>query len=137
MEISLSKLPWQAQLGAFAVLAVAGIGTFEYLIVMDKRADIDARAHQLVSLKADIEKGQATARKLPEFKSQVGELEGRERQRHHRQRHHPETRIDRCGGALTESHAEIRRLRQRPRAQSHRERVNLHVFPGSRSSRAR
>ena len=77
MEISLSKLPWQAQLGAFVVLALAGIGAFEYLIVMDKRADIDARAHQLVSLKGDIEKGQATARKLPEFKSQVGELEGR------------------------------------------------------------
>src|SRR3989442_2520889 len=77
MEISLSKLPWQAQLGAFVVLALAGIGAFEYLIVMDKRADIDARAHQLVSLKGDIEKGQATARKLPEFKSQVGKLEGR------------------------------------------------------------
>src|SRR5436189_5661034 len=77
MDISLSKLPWQAQIGAFVVLAIAGVGAFEYLIVMDKRADIDGRAHQLVSLKADIEKGQATARKLPEFRSQVAELEGR------------------------------------------------------------
>src|SRR5207248_1726888 len=57
--------------------AAAGIGAFEYLIAMDKRADIDSRAQQLVSLRADIEKGQATARKLPEFRAQVGELEGR------------------------------------------------------------
>jgi type IV pilus assembly protein PilO len=77
MDISLSKLPWQAQIGAFVVLAVAGIGAFEYLIAMDKRADIDSRAQQLTSLRADIEKGQATARKLPEFRAQVSELEGR------------------------------------------------------------
>src|SRR5438445_10297793 len=77
MEISLSKLPWQAQLGAFVFLAAAGIGAFEYLIVMDRRADVDQRAGQLVALRNDIEKGQATARKLPEFRSQVAELEGR------------------------------------------------------------
>src|SRR5947207_8339443 len=77
MELSLSKLPWQAQIGAFVVLAAAGIGAFEYLIAMDKRADIDSRAQQLVSLRADMEKGQDTARKLPAFKAQVTELEGR------------------------------------------------------------
>jgi type IV pilus assembly protein PilO len=77
MDISLSKLPWQAQIGAFVVLAIGGIGAFEYLIAMDKRTDIDSRAQQLTSLRADIEKGQATARKLPEFRAQVNELEGR------------------------------------------------------------
>jgi len=77
MDISLSKLPWQAQIGAFVVLAAAGIGAFEYLIVMDKRADIDARAGQLRAIRADIEKGRAAERRLPEFKAQVGELEGR------------------------------------------------------------
>jgi type IV pilus assembly protein PilO len=77
MELSLSKLPWQAQIGAFVVLAAAGIGAFEYLIVMDKRADIDARESQLASLKKDIDKGVETAKKLPEFRSQVTELEGR------------------------------------------------------------
>ena len=77
MDISLSKLPWQAQIGAFVALAIAGIGAFEYLIVADKRADIDARAHQLTALRADVEKGRETAKKLPEFRSQVAELEGR------------------------------------------------------------
>jgi type IV pilus assembly protein PilO len=77
MEISLSKLPWQAQIGAFVALAIAGIASFEYFIVVDRRADIDGRATQLTSLRADIAKGQETARKLPEFRSQVAELEGR------------------------------------------------------------
>jgi len=77
MDISLSKLPWQAQIGAFVALAVAGIGAFIYYYEMPMRDDISQRRSQLASLKADIDKGQATARKLPEFKAQVGELEGR------------------------------------------------------------
>ena len=77
MEISLSKLPWQAQIGAFVALAVLLVGLFEYEYAMGTREEIDGRAQQLQSLRADIEKGQATARKLPEFKAQVTELEGR------------------------------------------------------------
>jgi type IV pilus assembly protein PilO len=77
MDISLSKLPWQAQIGAFVALAIAGIGGFIYYYEMPMRDDISQRQSQLTSLKGDIEKGQATARKLPEFKAQVGELEGR------------------------------------------------------------
>ena len=30
MEISLTKLPWYAQIGAFVVLALAGVGAFYY-----------------------------------------------------------------------------------------------------------
>src|SRR5437764_14631261 len=67
MDISLSKLPWQAQIGAFVALAVAGIGAFIYYYEMPMRDDIGQRRGQLTSLKADIDKGQATARKLPEF----------------------------------------------------------------------
>ncbi len=77
MDISLTKLPWQAQIGAFVLLAVAGVGGFIYYFEMPMRDDISQRENQLTSLKGDIEKGQATARKLPEFKAQVGELEGR------------------------------------------------------------
>src|SRR5436309_4825212 len=79
MDISLSKLPWQAQIGAFVLLACLGIGGFEYFTPwgMERRADIDARAGQLRAIRADIEKGRAAERKLPEFKAQVTELEGR------------------------------------------------------------
>src|SRR5512143_3096408 len=77
MEISLTKLPWYAQIGAFVVLAVAGCAAFYYYIEMPMRADMAARQTQLVSVRADITKGLATAKKLPEFRAQVADLETR------------------------------------------------------------
>jgi type IV pilus assembly protein PilO len=77
MKIILTKLPWHAQIGAFVVLAVAGCGAFYYYIEMPARADMASRQAQLVALRADITKGLATAKKLPEFRAQVAELESR------------------------------------------------------------
>src|SRR5438046_9739243 len=77
MEISLTKLPWYAQIGAFVALAVFGAGAFYYYYEMPAREDIASREVQLAGLTADITKGQNTARKLPEFKSKVRDLEAR------------------------------------------------------------
>jgi type IV pilus assembly protein PilO len=77
MEISLTKLPWYAQVGAFAVLAGIGGGAFYYYYEAPVRADMTARMTQLVALKADIVKGHATELQLPQFRSQVVDLEGR------------------------------------------------------------
>jgi type IV pilus assembly protein PilO len=77
MELSLTKLPWWAQIAAFVVLALGGCGAFFYYYEMPARADMASREVQLVALKADIAKGLATAKKLPEFRSQVTELENR------------------------------------------------------------
>jgi len=77
MDISLTKLPWYAQMGAFVVLAGAGVGAFYYYYEMPTRADMKSREQQLVALRADIAKGVNTAKKLPEFRAQVSELEGR------------------------------------------------------------
>src|SRR5256885_15491804 len=77
MELSLTKLPWYAQVGAFVALAVTGCGLFYYYYEMPAHADMEARQTQLVSLRADITKGLSTAKKLPEFRSQVGDLEAR------------------------------------------------------------
>src|SRR3982751_2508713 len=77
MQLTLTKLPWYAQLGAFVVLAIASCGTFYYYYEMPAHADMQARELQLVSLRADITKGLSTAKKLPEFRSQVGDLEAR------------------------------------------------------------
>ena len=77
MELTLTKLPWYAQVGAFVALAVAGCGLFYYYYEMPVKADMMSRQTQLVSLRADVAKGLNTAKKLPEFKSQVTELEGR------------------------------------------------------------
>jgi len=77
MELTLTKLPWYAQVGAFVALALGACGTFFYYYEMPVHADMAARESQLVALRGDINKGLATAKKLPEFRSQVGDLEAR------------------------------------------------------------
>src|SRR6185312_1049608 len=44
---------------------------------MPVRADIASRESQLTAIRADVSKGLATAKKLPEFQAQVSELETR------------------------------------------------------------
>src|SRR5262245_13233952 len=77
MNISLTKLPWWGQIVAFVLLALAGCGAFFYYYEMPMREEMKGRQSQLASLRADISKGLETAKKLPEFKSQVAELESR------------------------------------------------------------
>ncbi len=77
MEISLSKLPWYGQLGAFLVLAAASIYGFYTYYVTDQQTEIALKQTHLTALKADINKGLATARRLNEFQSQVTDLERR------------------------------------------------------------
>jgi type IV pilus assembly protein PilO len=77
MELTLTKLPWYAQVGAFVALAVVGCGLFYYYYEEPARADMASRHTQLEALRADITKGLTTAKKLPEFKQQVGDLESR------------------------------------------------------------
>ena len=77
MALSLSKLPWYAQIGAFVALAAVGAGAFYYYYEVPMRTEMEARQAQLNGLRADIEKGQAAAKKLPEFRAQVEDLEAR------------------------------------------------------------
>src|SRR3954453_5524414 len=77
MELTLTKLPWYAQVGAFVVLAVLGCGIFYFYYEDPVRVDIASRRTQLDALRADITKGLTTAKKLPEFRQQVGDLEAR------------------------------------------------------------
>jgi len=77
MELTLTKLPWYAQVGAFVALALGACGAFYYYIEIPAKAEMVSRQTQLVTLKADITTGLTTAKKLPEFRAQVTELEGR------------------------------------------------------------
>jgi type IV pilus assembly protein PilO len=77
MELSLTKLPWYAQIGAFVVLAGAGVGFFYQYYEVPTRTEMETRQNQLKALNADIEKGKETAKQLPEFRAQVDDLEGR------------------------------------------------------------
>ena len=77
MDLSLTKLPWYAQIGAFVALAVAGAGVFYYYFEMPERADMEIRETQLKAIKADIAKGLATANQLDKFRGDVDGLEAR------------------------------------------------------------
>jgi type IV pilus assembly protein PilO len=77
MDLSLNKVPWYAQVGLILVLAVAGVAAFYYLYAIPAQDAIAQQQTRLDVLRADINKGMATARKLPQFQAQVAELQTR------------------------------------------------------------
>jgi len=77
MQLSLTKLPWYAQVGAFVALGIGACGAFYYYYEMPVQAGFATRRAQLVGLKADITKGNNTIKQLPRFESEVGDLEAR------------------------------------------------------------
>jgi type IV pilus assembly protein PilO len=77
MELSLSKLPWYGQLGAFVLVSAGAVFGFWHFYVSEVQADITMRQSRLAGLQADIAKGVATAKQLPQFEKQVAELETR------------------------------------------------------------
>lgn len=77
MELTLSKLPWYGQIGAFVLVSAGAIFGFWKFYVTEQQADIEVRQQRLASLRADVARGVATARRLPEFQSQVTDLQHR------------------------------------------------------------
>jgi type IV pilus assembly protein PilO len=77
MELSLSKLPWWGQLGAFVLVAAGAVFGFWNFYVSEVQADIALRETRLNALRQDVAKGQATARRLPNFQADVTQLEQR------------------------------------------------------------
>jgi type IV pilus assembly protein PilO len=77
MQLSLSKLPWYGQIGAFVAVCLAAAIGFWQLYVLPMQEDIAMREVRLSGLQLGIAKAVATARRLPEFQSQVGQLETR------------------------------------------------------------
>jgi Tfp pilus assembly protein PilO len=77
MDISLSKLPWWGQIGAFVLLSALSIYGFYTFYVADADAELALKRTHLTALRADINKGVATARRLGEFEAQVTDLEHR------------------------------------------------------------
>ena len=75
INISLSKLPWYGQLGAFVVLSAAGAGAFWNFYARDAQASLDQRRGELAKLRQEIDRGLTTAKRLPEFRNEVISLE--------------------------------------------------------------
>ena len=77
MAGTLSKLPWYGQMGAFAGLSVALLVTFFYLYAKPMNVEMAQRQKKLDALQADIQKGHAIERRLPQFRVEVADLERR------------------------------------------------------------
>jgi type IV pilus assembly protein PilO len=75
MDLSLSKLPWWGQVGAFVVVCLGATYGFYHFYVSEMEGDIQVRRTRLAALRADITRGVATARSLPRFQSDVNRLE--------------------------------------------------------------
>jgi len=75
INISLNKLPWYSQVGIFVVLSLAAVGAFWNWYARDAMAAIAAREAQLATINQTIERGLATAKRLPEFRREVQQLE--------------------------------------------------------------
>jgi type IV pilus assembly protein PilO len=77
MDLGLNRLPWKTQVGVFIALAVAALGGFYWYYVQDIQAAQAVEQTKLDKLRADIAKGSATARQLPQFRQDVATLEAR------------------------------------------------------------
>jgi len=68
-------MPWYAQIGAFVALTLAAAGVFWNWYAQPAQASIDQRRAQLTTIRADIDRGLATARRLPQFRQEISALE--------------------------------------------------------------
>jgi len=75
MNLSLSKMPWYGQIGVFIALSLAAAGVFWNWYAQPAQASLDQRHVQLAALRTDIDRGLATARRLPEFRREIAALE--------------------------------------------------------------
>lgn len=75
MSLSVNKLPWWGQLVVVAVLVCGGIGAFWNFYASPAQAAIDAEQAKLDKLQDEIAKGKVTARRLPQFRTEVAGLE--------------------------------------------------------------
>ena len=75
LKLELDKLPWYAQLGAVAAIAIAGVGAFWYLYASPAQAQLATKRAAVAKLQTQIKEGLATAKRLPEFRREVTVLE--------------------------------------------------------------
>ena len=75
MNFSLSRLPWYGQVGVFVLLSAAAAGVFWYWYASLVQDSLAERRTRLAGLRADIDRGEATARRLPEFRAELAALQ--------------------------------------------------------------
>jgi type IV pilus assembly protein PilO len=76
-SLQMNKLPWWTQLLMFTLLGGVIVGAYYYFWEWPQREQLRTRQAELSAIQGRIANGLATARKLPEFRAQVGDLEVR------------------------------------------------------------
>ena len=75
LKLDFGKLPWHAQLGVFAGVALAGVGAFWYFYASPAQTKLVSKRAEVTKLQGEIKAGLATAKRLPEFRREVTVLE--------------------------------------------------------------
>lgn len=76
-NLGMNRLPWWGQLLVFVLVAGSIVGGYFYMWEWPQQAQVDIRRAELAAIQGRIDKGLETARKLPEFRAQVGDLEAK------------------------------------------------------------
>lgn len=74
-SLAMNKLPWWGQLLVFVFVGAIIVGGYFYMWEWPQQELLDIRRAELAAIQGRIDKGMETARKLPEFRAQVGDLE--------------------------------------------------------------
>jgi type IV pilus assembly protein PilO len=77
INLTFSKMPWYGQIGAFVVLGLGAAGVFWNFYAQAEQQKIDAQRARLTDLHAQIQRGQAAERRLPQFRKELAVLEAR------------------------------------------------------------
>jgi type IV pilus assembly protein PilO len=72
--LSITKLPWKAQLGLFVALSLAGAGAFYYFFEMPAQAALATEKQELQKVRQRINRGLDAARELPKFRAEIDGL---------------------------------------------------------------
>lgn len=76
-SLGLEKMSWKGQLGVFIGIALAAAGAFYYFYEMPQQEAMSVQRRELQTVRDRVAKGRETARQLPEFKSQIGDMQAR------------------------------------------------------------
>jgi len=77
MKLGMETTPWWGQLLLYVLLGVGAGAGYYYLYHVELEAELARQEQQLQTLQAEITRAQAQERRLPEFRAEVADLEGR------------------------------------------------------------
>jgi type IV pilus assembly protein PilO len=77
MELGLNKMPWWGQLALYVVIGGGLAATHHYLYAVDLEAAVATTQSERRTIETGIARARIEERRLPEFRSQVAELNGR------------------------------------------------------------